>query len=157
EAACVGVRDDGTLRRGDSRARRLSVAPPVGSAGALRRRDGAVSGERESKGAALERRLVEADEVLEGVYRAGQGITVEVSRRTPAEVSPPPFVHGCNYPWTSDGTTIFYGLDFGANIWGSHLGVSARRAAVARDFQMMAALGFTVVRWFVFCDGRAGI
>jgi hypothetical protein len=28
---------------------------------------------------------------------------------------------------------------------------------VARDFQQMAALGFTVVRWFIFCDGRAGI
>jgi hypothetical protein len=52
---------------------------------------------------------------------------------------------------------VFYGLDFGANIWGSHLGVSTRRAAVARDFSRMAALGFTVARWFVFGDGRAGI
>jgi hypothetical protein len=67
------------------------------------------------------------------------------------------FLHGCNYPWSTDGRTIFYGLDFGANVWGSHLGVSTRRAAVARDFAEMAALGFTVVRWFVFCDGRAGI
>ena len=67
------------------------------------------------------------------------------------------YLHGCNYPWSTDGTTIFYGLDFGANVWGSHLGVSTRRAAVARDFEQMAALGFTVARWFVFCDGRAGI
>jgi hypothetical protein len=67
------------------------------------------------------------------------------------------YLHGCNYPWSTDGTTIFYGLDFGANIWGSHLGVSTRRAAVARDFERMAALGFTAARWFVFCDGRAGI
>ena len=67
------------------------------------------------------------------------------------------YLHGCNYPWSTDGSTIFYGLDFGANVWGSHLGVSTRRAAVARDFAEMAALGFIAVRWFVFCDGRAGI
>jgi hypothetical protein len=67
------------------------------------------------------------------------------------------YLHGCNYPWSTDGTTIFYGLDFGANVWGSHLGVSTRRAAIARDFAAMASLGFTVVRWFVFCDGRSGI
>jgi hypothetical protein len=67
------------------------------------------------------------------------------------------FWHGCNYPWSADGTTVFYGLDFGANVWGSHLGVSTRRAAVAADFSRMAALGFTVARWFVFADGRSGI
>jgi hypothetical protein len=67
------------------------------------------------------------------------------------------FLHGCNYPWSTDGHTIYYGLDFGANVWGSHLGVSTRRGAIARDFAEMAALGFNVVRWFVFCDGRAGI
>jgi hypothetical protein len=67
------------------------------------------------------------------------------------------FLHGCNYPWSTDGTTVFYGLDFGANVWGSHLGVSTRREAVRRDFERMAGLGFRVVRWFVFCDGRAGI
>jgi hypothetical protein len=69
----------------------------------------------------------------------------------------PMFWHGCNYPWSTDGTTVFYGLDFGANVWGSHVGVSTRRAAVARDFSRMAALGFTVARWFVFGDGRSGI
>jgi hypothetical protein len=67
------------------------------------------------------------------------------------------WMHGCNYPWSTDGTTVFYGLDFGANVWGSHLGVSTRRAAVQRDFDAMAALGFTSARWFVFADGRAGI
>lgn len=67
------------------------------------------------------------------------------------------YLHGCNYPWSTDGRTVYYGLDFGANVWGSHLGVSTRRGAVARDFTDMAALGFTVARWFVFCDGRAGI
>jgi hypothetical protein len=68
-----------------------------------------------------------------------------------------PFWHGCNYPWSTDGTTVYYGLDFGANVWGSHLGISTRRAAVERDFDAMAALGFRVARWFVFADGRAGI
>jgi hypothetical protein len=67
------------------------------------------------------------------------------------------FIHGCNYPWSTDGQTVFYGLDFGANVWGSHLGVSTRREAVARDFAAMAALGFTAARWFLFADGRAGI
>jgi hypothetical protein len=67
------------------------------------------------------------------------------------------FWHGCNYPWSTDGTTVFYGMDFGANVWGTHVGVSTRRHEVARDFLQMARLGFTVVRWFVFCDGRSGI
>jgi hypothetical protein len=67
------------------------------------------------------------------------------------------YLHGCNYPWSTDGTVIYYGLDFGANVWGSHLGVTSRRAAIARDFAGMAALGVAVVRWFVFCDGRSGI
>ena len=67
------------------------------------------------------------------------------------------FWHGCNYPWSTDGTSIYYGMDFGANVWGSHLGVSTRRDAVAGDFERMARLGFRVARWFVFCDGRAGI
>jgi hypothetical protein len=67
------------------------------------------------------------------------------------------FLHGCNYPWSTDGTTVYYGMDFGANIWGSHLGVSTRRAAVQRDFERMASLGFIVARWFVFGDGRSGI
>jgi hypothetical protein len=48
-------------------------------------------------------------------------------------------------------------MDFGANVWGAHLGVSTRRAAIAADFARMAALGFTVARWFVFGDGRSGI
>src|SRR5258705_12303190 len=67
------------------------------------------------------------------------------------------FIHGVNYPWSTDGQTVFYGLDFGSNVWGSHLGVSTRRDAIARDFDDMARLGFVVARRFVFCDGRAGI
>lgn len=67
------------------------------------------------------------------------------------------FMHGINYPWSTDGATVFYGMDFGANVWGTHVGVSTRRAAVARDFAEMAALGFVAARWFVFADGRGGI
>jgi hypothetical protein len=67
------------------------------------------------------------------------------------------FWHGCNYPWSTDGTSIYYGMDFGANVWGSHAGVSTRRFAIVRDFEQMAGLGFTVARWFVFADGRSGI
>jgi hypothetical protein len=67
------------------------------------------------------------------------------------------FLHGCNYPWSTDGTTVYYGMDFGANIWGSHLGVSTRGPSIRRDFEQMASLGFVVARWFVFGDGRAGI
>jgi hypothetical protein len=67
------------------------------------------------------------------------------------------YFHGCNYPWSTDSSTIYYALDFGANVWGSHLGVSTRRSAIETDFSRMAALGFTVARWFVFGDGRSGI
>ena len=67
------------------------------------------------------------------------------------------FWHGCNYPWSADGSAVYYGMDFGANVWGSHVGVSTRRDQVARDFSNMASLGFRVVRWFVFGDGRSGI
>ena len=67
------------------------------------------------------------------------------------------FLHGCNYPWSTDGTSVYYGMDFGANVWGSHAGVSTRRPQIAADFAQMASLGFTVVRWFVFADGRSGI
>ena len=69
----------------------------------------------------------------------------------------PAYWHGCNYPWSADGSTTYYALDFGANVWGSHLGVSTRRPAIEADFAQMAALGFTVARWFVFGDGRSGI
>jgi len=67
------------------------------------------------------------------------------------------FLHGCNYPWSTDGTRAYYGMDFGANVWGSHAGVSTRKTQVAADFARMASLGFSVARWFVFADGRSGI
>ena len=72
-------------------------------------------------------------------------------------MTPPFYIHGCNYPWSTDGTTVYYALDFGANVWGSHLGVSTRPGDIERDFTAMARLGFTAARWFVFGDGRSGI
>jgi hypothetical protein len=68
------------------------------------------------------------------------------------------YCHGANYPWTkcADGKSN-YGLDFGANIWGTHEGVSTKYDLVKRDFVEMASLDFKIVRWFVFCDGRGGI
>jgi hypothetical protein len=68
------------------------------------------------------------------------------------------FLLGANYPWIrrDDGRSN-YGLDFGANIWGTHEGVTTHDNIVQRDFAEMASLGVRVVRWFVFCDGRGGI
>lgn len=64
---------------------------------------------------------------------------------------------GVNYPWTSFQGRSNYGCDFGANVWGSHTGVSAHPDEVARDFDAIASMDFEVVRWFVFTDGRGGI
>lgn len=64
-----------------------------------------------------------------------------------------PFLIGANLPW------INYGGDFGANSWRPSGGLSsigvppaARRALM--DFR---SRGVTALRWFLFCDGRAGI
>ncbi len=67
------------------------------------------------------------------------------------------FLHGCNYPWSAANGVVFYGLDFGRNVWGTHVGVSTRRQGVLRDLDAVARLGFTTARWFVFADGRAGL
>lgn len=62
------------------------------------------------------------------------------------------FLLGANYAW------VHYGGDFGGNGWGAR-GVSdpQTRAQVDADFAGMAQAGLQVVRWFLFCDGRAGI
>ncbi|MGE5361407.1 MAG: hypothetical protein ACM3NQ_20510 [Bacteroidales bacterium] len=56
-------------------------------------------------------------------------------------------------PW------IRYGGDFGANAWQPAGGLAAPgRAGDARDaLSALADSGATTVRWFVLCDGRAGI
>ena len=68
------------------------------------------------------------------------------------------FLHGCNYPWSTDGTTVFYGH----GLRRQRLGIASWRLdAPGRDCSAtsseMASLGFRLARWFVFCDGRAGI
>jgi hypothetical protein len=64
----------------------------------------------------------------------------------------PGFVLGVNLPW------VRYG-DFGANAWhpGGGLASSVDLGWVAGRLQDARACGATALRWFVFCDGRAGI
>ena len=64
-----------------------------------------------------------------------------------------PFIKGVNLPWLS------YGGDFGANAWNPDGGVAqpANREKLRRIFLEISQNGFHVVRWFLFCDGRAGI
>ncbi len=63
------------------------------------------------------------------------------------------FAVGVNYPWRN------YGGDFGATVWGIHDGVSTTEARrqIDKDFEQISEIGFKVVRWFVFCDGRSGL
>jgi hypothetical protein len=63
------------------------------------------------------------------------------------------FVIGANLPWVS------YGGDFGANLWHPRGGLAARH-----DLERLGAVlarlrdrGVIVIRWFVLCDGRAGV
>ncbi len=67
--------------------------------------------------------------------------------------SPPPFLTGANLPW------VHYGIDFGANAWRPEGGVAQaeERAHLEAAFAGLAASGVQYVRWFLFCDGRAGI
>lgn len=59
---------------------------------------------------------------------------------------------GVNLPW------IRYGGDFGANAWSPVGGLASRdHADLHRSLDAAARAGARVVRWFVLCDGRAGI
>lgn len=61
---------------------------------------------------------------------------------------------GVNLPW------LDYGLDFGANAWQPRGGLSSsrdRRARLSGVLQDLSARGCRVVRWFLLCDGRAGV
>lgn len=68
-------------------------------------------------------------------------------------ISAPPFLIGANLPW------VHYGIDFGANPWRPDGGVSQpeERTQLEDAFTQLAASGVRYVRWFLFCDGRAGI
>ncbi|WP_239489131.1 hypothetical protein [Luteitalea sp. TBR-22] len=59
---------------------------------------------------------------------------------------------GLNLPW------LRYGGDFGANAWSPAGGLSTRHHdEVHHLLDRAARAGTRVVRWFVLCDGRAGI
>lgn len=59
---------------------------------------------------------------------------------------------GVNLPW------LRYGGDFGANAWSPRGGLATRDLDdLHRTLDAAAAAGAQVVRWFVLCDGRAGI
>jgi hypothetical protein len=62
------------------------------------------------------------------------------------------FLLGVNLPW------VRYG-DFGANAWQPHGGLSCREdlPAIEAQFVTLAARGVRALRWFVLCDGRAGV
>ena len=64
-----------------------------------------------------------------------------------------PFLDGVNLPW------LRYGGDFGANAWnpGGGVAVAERREELGRHLRELKKRGIEVVRWFLFCDGRAGI
>jgi hypothetical protein len=63
------------------------------------------------------------------------------------------FLTGVNLPW------IQYGCDFGANTWQPEGGVARpeRRQRVREVFDRLSGLGLATVRWFMLCDGRAGV
>ncbi len=63
------------------------------------------------------------------------------------------FLVGANLPW------LTYGCDFGANAWQPAGGLARPNAkARARDvLKRIASTGAQAVRWFLLCDGRAGL
>jgi hypothetical protein len=64
-----------------------------------------------------------------------------------------PFLEGANLPW------LYYGVDFGANAWSPDGGVGKpeSRETLRSIFLELNELGIHTVRWFLLCDGRAGI
>ncbi len=73
--------------------------------------------------------------------------------RARAGQEPLPFLEGANLPW------LDYGGDFGANAWNPGGGLSrpGRAGELRGQLRELKARGIGVVRWFLFCDGRAGI
>lgn len=63
------------------------------------------------------------------------------------------FIVGANLPW------LRYGGDFGANAWSPLGGLSQRDAddPIVERLHLLRARGVEVLRWFVLCDGRAGL
>jgi len=74
-------------------------------------------------------------------------------RMPPDANLPPTFLTGANLPW------VHYGIDFGGNAWrpDGGIGQPSERLETDAAFRQLAASGVQCVRWFLFCDGRAGI
>jgi len=68
-------------------------------------------------------------------------------------VSGQEFLTGVNLPW------IDYGGDFGANAWSPQGGLSRpeARGRLQGHLEGLARSGVRCMRWFLFCDGRAGL
>ncbi len=66
---------------------------------------------------------------------------------------PLPFLEGVNLPW------LRYGGDFGANAWNpaGGMALTGKQDELRRHFRELHERGIHLVRWFLFCDGRAGI
>ena len=69
------------------------------------------------------------------------------------ETSSTAFTVGANLPW------VHYGVDFGANAWRPQGGIGQpdERQELDAAFARLAEAGVEHVRWFLLCDGRAGI
>ena len=61
------------------------------------------------------------------------------------------FSVGANLPW------IAYGGDFGANAWRPGGGLHTRPEDLSQALDRLAGAGVRRIRWFMLCDGRAGI
>ena len=66
---------------------------------------------------------------------------------------PDTFLLGANLPW------INYGLDFGANTWqpGGGMARPENLARLETAFRQITNANIHHIRWFLLCDGRAGI
>jgi hypothetical protein len=63
------------------------------------------------------------------------------------------FLVGANLPW------LQYGCDFGANAWQPDGGLASagRRAQLDAALARLGERGLSMIRWFLLCDGRAGV
>ena len=61
------------------------------------------------------------------------------------------FSIGANLPW------IHYGGDFGANAWRPAGGVHTRLDELKQALDRAVMAGVRRIRWFMLCDGRAGV
>jgi hypothetical protein len=68
-------------------------------------------------------------------------------------VAEPSFLVGANLPW------LQYGCDFGANTWQPDGGVARpdQRKRLEAALGRLADHGLSLMRWFLLCDGRAGV